>query len=63
MTCAAKHFYKIKIITASPMVQKKQNMNAVNKEEQTSITFEKQNNIPLSARVYFILFALKLAFE
>lgn len=45
------------------MVQRKQNVNTVNKEEQTSIKFEKQNNIPLSARVYFILFALKLAFE
>lgn len=43
------------------MVQKKQNVNTVNKEEQTSIKSEKQNNIPLSTRVYFILFALKIS--
>lgn len=37
-------------------------IRTVNKQEQTSIKFEKQNNIPLSARVHFILFAVKLAF-
>lgn len=61
MTFAAKHLYKVKIITTYPMVQKKQNVNTVNKEEQTSIKSEKQNNIPLSTRVYFILFALKIS--
>lgn len=57
MTFMAKNIYFLIITSFNP-----KGIRTVNKQEQTSIKFEKQNNIPLSARVHFILFALKLAF-